>query len=88
MSKRSKLKINQAKFLGRQTCNLFYGQNWQAGGGEEVKITAIGDYDENHEGHINQGDTDVKDEDDDTLVQPDRLASALVVTCVQSGEQK
>ena len=53
-----------------------------------MKITAIGDYDENHEGHINQGDTDVKDEDDDTLVQPDRLASALVVTCVQSGEQK
>ena len=42
-----------------------------------MKITAIGDYDENHDGHINQGDTDAEDEDDDTLVQPDKLASAL-----------
>ena len=42
-----------------------------------MKITAIGDYDENHDGHINQGDTDAEDEDDDTLVQSDKLASAL-----------
>ena len=42
-----------------------------------MKITAIGDYDENYDGHIKQGNTDVEDEDGDTLVQPDRLDSAL-----------
>ena len=34
-------------------------------------------YDENYDGYINQGDTVVEDEDDNTLVQPDRLDSAL-----------
>ena len=29
-----------------------------------MKITAIGDYDENHDGYVNQVDTDVEDEDD------------------------
>ena len=42
-----------------------------------MKITAIGDYDENYDGCINQGNTDVEDEDGDTKVQPDRPDSAL-----------
>ena len=42
-----------------------------------MKFTANGDYDENHDGHINQGDTDVEHEDGDTQAQPDRLESAL-----------
>ena len=64
--------MNQARVLGGQTCYLFHGQNWQAGRGEEVKFTAIGDYDENHDGHINQGDTDVEDQDDDVFTYCDR----------------
>ena len=42
-----------------------------------MKLTAIGDYDENHDGHIKLGNTDVEHEDDDTQAQPDRLDSAL-----------
>ena len=30
-----------------------------------MKFTAICDYDENHDGHIKKGNTDVEDKDDD-----------------------
>ena len=42
-----------------------------------MKFTAICDYDENHDGHIKKGNTDVEDKDGDTQAQPDRLESAL-----------